>query len=391
MNIKDLIVSFVDLTRHVIFAQRGKVLFYYPQHFNRSADGTNPFFDSMLESCERNGIAYKQIEEPDYGTDKPRNPKAIRGDFFLLTVWAVRKVVKTLFPSQDMVDNEVKVAKIVDVLFLGRLRYKKYITISGSMFHLFPHIMDGSDVYDMQHGILYKHHYTFFDEKTLRLRPKFYAPHLHWLFWGEGYKDCFEKGEERYLTNKCHVIGYPIPTRVIQRQVHDKTLLVSLQLTNDASHERLLTLKNMLVETIEGLSECGVRILLKDHPRFNNCISLEDIYEQFANVEHTDCSLDELYGRVYLHVTYFSTTTFEFANYGVPTAFMHDEMSGETLHRFFYEVYGYPLYEGMSVADVVKRLEDSENNASDSIAVKRWYDRFYSPFDEKEFIRIINE
>lgn len=123
----------------------------------------------------------------------------------------------------------------------------------------------------------------------------------------------------------------------------------------------------------------------------NNCISLDDIYERFDNVEHTDCSLDELYDSVFLHVTYFSTTTFEFANYGVPTAFMHDEMSGETLHRFFYEEYGYPLYEGMSVADVVKRLEDSENNASDYIAVKRWYDRFYSPFDEKEFIRIINE
>ena len=56
--------------------RKPRVLFYYPQHFNRTDQGTNPFFDKLLETCDRHGVAYRLYEEPDRATDKPRNTKA---------------------------------------------------------------------------------------------------------------------------------------------------------------------------------------------------------------------------------------------------------------------------------------------------------------------------
>ena len=76
---RDVILSFFELAKNIIFARKAKVLFFYPQHFNRSSEGTNPFFDPMLRACEEYGISYKLVEEQS-GTTHPRNPNAIKGD-----------------------------------------------------------------------------------------------------------------------------------------------------------------------------------------------------------------------------------------------------------------------------------------------------------------------
>ena len=140
-----------------------KLLFYYPQHFNRSKNGTNPFFDRMLDICDREGIDYDILEEPDGETDKPRNVKASKADAFFWIVTAIRKIMATLFPNQDFYKREKKVAAVINLISAGRYRYEKYITISGSMYHLFASLNPNATVYDMQHGVLFKHHPTFFD------------------------------------------------------------------------------------------------------------------------------------------------------------------------------------------------------------------------------------
>ncbi len=72
------------------------LLFYYPQHFNRSDEYSNPFFDRMLDICDRHGISYDLIEEPDPATDKHRNPRARKGDVFFWTVTVIRKDRKSV-------------------------------------------------------------------------------------------------------------------------------------------------------------------------------------------------------------------------------------------------------------------------------------------------------
>ena len=366
-----------------------KILFYYPQHFNRSAAGTNPFFDPMLKACDEAGIKYDLYEEPDGGTDKPHNGKAKSAKCFYWTVTILRKLVSLICRKQDFYAREVHVAQILNLLTFGKWKYDRYITISGSMYHLFANLNPKAPVFDMQHGILYKHHPTFFDPQTFKLRPVFYRPNLHWLFFGEGYKECFVRGEEEHTDGKAHVVGCEMgqdDSSFGNPQSH--TILYSLQFTDDWTQDRLFRMKKLIEDSLEPLRGTGMKVLLRHHPRFNNVIPMDDIAERFDFVEYTSESLQELYKKTFLHVTYFSTTAFEFSSQGIPTVFLHCDDLGR-LERDFYEEFGYPLYDGLSITNVLERLKDEDNYREDSEKVKEWYRKFYSDFDKEKFLEIL--
>ena len=366
-----------------------ELLFYYPQHFNRTQAGTNPFFDAMLEACDRAGINYDLLEEPDGGTNKPRNPKAQKADSFYWTVIIIRKLLSIAFRKKDFYWREERAARLFNLITFGRYRYRRYITISGSMYFFFANLNPEAEVYDMQHGILYKHHPTFFDLTTLRLRPQYSKPNLHFLFWGKGYEDCFTKGDEEVLKGRTHVVGYPCKSTVTTCEgCREKSILVSLQFTHDVDAEGLESMKQALWKFLEETEPLGVKVILKNHPRYNNCIALDDLMARFPHAEMSSASLGELVGQTFLHVTYYSTTAFEFAEYGIPTFFlMADKL--QDFCRLFYDDFRYPLYAGQTIGEVMERLNDKSNYDADAATVRAWYDEFYSPFCEEEFLKLI--
>ena len=385
----DIIDSFWQLTWRVMLRRKRKVLFYYPQHFNRTAQGTNPFFDRLLETCNKYGISYHLIEEPDWGTDKPRNANALKGDAFFVLVTVIRKVVN-MFYHGDIWNNEKKVAVLINILTLGRLKYEKYITISGSMLHLFAAINDKGNVYDMQHGVLYKQQPTFFDEHE-RLRSQYYWHNLHWLFWGKGYERCFTRREEHLFKGRTHVTGYPIVSRANADKAAsaDKAVLLSLQFTRDADLLELEKQKALFEQALEYLNGMGVRVLLKHHPRYNDAISIDDWFSKYDFVELTSLSMQELMPKVMLQVTVHSTTSFEYAEVGVPSFFI-DPQGQLPQGTLFYSEYNYPLYKGMSIRQVVERLLNEDNCKQDSATVETWYRAFYDDYNEQVFLDIIN-
>lgn len=387
-KIIDIIISLYQLTTRVIFAKKAKVLFYYPQHFNRTAQATNPFFDRLLETCDSHVISYKLIEEPDWGTDKPRNDKAIKGDALFMLILVLRKVVG-LFSKKDFYKNEVVVARLLNLFTLGRLRYRRYITISGSMLHLFAALKDDCEVFDMQHGILYKQHPTFFDESE-HLRPQYYQRNLHWLMWGRGYDRCFCRGDEEVLAGRTHVVGYPIaPAKVDVEEMSDKIVLFSLQFTHDYQQHELEEHKKILEETLRQLQNCGVKVLLKHHPRYNNAIPIDDLIESFPFCRITKLSMQDLLTQTMLQVTFNSTTSFEYAEYGIPSFFIDPEArlpQGD----LFYSEYHYPLYKGMFISDVVSRLKLHDKAKEDATTVRAWYSEFYSDFNEQAFLKLLS-
>ena len=367
------------------------MLFYYPQHFNRMANGTNPYFDRLLETCDLHGISYLLVEEPDWGTDKPRNPKAIKGDVFFVVVTAVRKTVG-FFSHNDFWHNEQKVAVIINVLTLGRLRYRTYITISGSMLHLFGNINKNGIVYDMQHGILFKQHPTFFDANR-KLCPQYYQKNLQWLLWGRGYETCFIRGEEALFEGRTHVIGYPVPCIGLPSGPRDNTkactVVVSLQLTPDWSDKILQQNIRMIDDTLNTLAGLSIRVLLKHHPRYNNVISIDHLLDKYDFVGRTSLSMAELIPQTFLQVTVKSTTAFEYAEYGIPSFFI-DPKGFLPDGDLFYAEYQYPLYRQMTLRQVVERLQDAELYQKDSRIVKEWYRSFYDDYNEQAFLRIIS-
>ncbi len=369
------------------------ILFYYPQHFNRSEGGTNPFFDKLLNVCDLHGISYDLLEEPDSGTDKPRNNRAIKADSFFWTVTAVRKILKILLPRMSFFDREKYVALVVNAVTFGKYRYRNYITISGSMFHMFANLNHKAKVFDMQHGILYKEHPTFFEKQ--RLRPQFFRRNLHFLFWGKGYEENFVRGDEAVLAGRTHIVGYPVI--VDGRYNHSegpvdnsskRSVVVSLQFTNSLHAQGLEDMKYALARILDKITKLPVKVLLKHHPRYNNCIGIDDLLQKHRNVELTDLPLGDLLDKTLLHITFNSTTAFEFAQFGIPTYFIPCDGIPAT-GSLFYNEYGYPLYASDSITDIFARLTSPEGYRTDSDIVYRWYQRFYSPFDEAEFLKLI--
>ena len=367
------------------------MLFYYPQHFNRTTNRTNPFFDCLLGTCDRHGFSYLLIEEPDWNTDKPRNPKAIKGDAFFVIVTVIRKVV-SCFSHKDYWYNEQRVAVIINCLTLSRLKYRTYITISGSMLHLFGCMNKKGDVYDMQHGILYKRHPTFFDENLL-LRPSYFQENLHWLLWGKGYEACFIRGEEDLFAGRTHVIGYPVPCTGLRLGFKDRmeasVIVFSLQLTSDWSFDLLQQTVQMIDDTLQELDGLKIRVLLKHHPRFNNVVSIDYLLEKYDFVELTFLSLTDLVPHTLLQMTINSTTAFEYAEYGIPSFFI-DHGGVLANGALFYAEYQYPLYRHMTLRQVVERLQNAELFQEDSRTVKEWYRSFYDDYNEQAFLRIIS-
>lgn len=389
MSVKDIFISFWQLTTKVIFAKKPKVLFYYPQHFNRTAQATNPFFDRMLESCDKHGISYQLIEEPDWGTDKPRNPNAIKGDVLFVLITIIRKIVMKC-GVEDIIKRERITARMVNVLTFGRICNDRYVTISGSMLIIFLYLNEKAIVYDMQHGILYKQHPTLFDE-TEHIRPHMAAqPRWHWLMWGRGYDDCFRRGDEAVLAGRTHVVGYPIsPAAGPDKHFSGECILFSLQFTHDSLMPQLEKQKAKCEEVLRQLEGKGVKVLLKHHPRFNDAINIDDWKERFPFCELSMKSMTELLPEAMLQITFNSTTSFEYAEYGIPSYFIDPENELKQCDDLFYREYRYPLYKGMALSDVVDRLHDNKLRSEDAEVVRKWYREFYDEFNEREFLKLI--
>lgn len=361
--------------------RKPRVLFYYPQHFNRTVQGTNPFFDKLLETCDKHGVSYRLYEEPDGGTDKPRNPKARKADFFFWLVWFIRKIVK-IFNKEDFYHREKYVAKIVNVLTLGYFKHPVYVTISGSMYHLFSNLNPYANVYDAQHGVLMKSHRTFFDDNDI-LRQQYHKSNLHWMMWGDGYTDLFSRGEDS-LKGRVHTIGYPIAKNEDIEITKNKVALVSLQYTHDWDMPILERQKRLLDDTLSYFVGIGYKVLLRHHPRYNNVIAIDDVVEKYDFVTLTSLPFDQLIHKVSLHVTYNSTTAFEYAQYGIPTIFMTNR-DFPYKENMMYREFTYPLFENMSVRESLEYLQNSDVRQ----VMKNWYELFYSSFDEEAFLKLI--
>lgn len=368
-----------------------KVLFYYPRHFNRSAEGTNPFFDPLIQICVKTGLEYDVYEEPDTATNKPHNSNVKSASCFFWSVIIIRKLVRILMPKSSWYRREKVAAQIFNILTFGYWRYRKYVSISGSMEVFFLALNPKADVLEMQHGIDYSNKISYFDNCVLK--ESYQSQHWHLLSWGEGYRTCVIRGHENdyNLKNRVHVVGYPMyrllssPVRVLSGKF---TILFSFQFTHDWDFNKLKLYKQVIWDTLQMLEGVDCEVLFKHHPRYNNCIDLSDLYNRFSFAHETCEMLSSLQQKIDLHVTLNSTTAFEFAEVGIPSYFLHNAEYSQ-VDNLFYKEYSYPLYAGMNICEVVDHLKENSLYQMDSSSVMDWYKLFYSPLDENRFVALL--
>lgn len=384
----NILYSFIQLTKYILLGKKTDVILYYPQHFNRSTNGTNPYFDSIVEVCKENGVKYLIMEEPDSGTSNPRDSQCMKADAFFWIVTIMRKLIRVTHKGKNVVEIDAKIAHIWDITTFHKFRAKRYITISNSMINVLAELNPNGVVYDYQHGIIFNGHPGYFVEKD-SLVPSYAKSNRRVMLWGTLYRHAFDKAlfkDELYKRIK--VVGYPTQTSAIDIVSQERVnIVISLQITSDDEIWYKHSTK-MLYECLEQLEQSGRKVLLKHHPRFNNEVDLSDIITKYPFVEFTSKPLVELVPFTLFHITWSSTTSFEYANWGVPTYFLIDEVLpyGTTI---FYEQYRYPLYESMSLLEVLMRMADRQVYKNDCKIVKEWYDSAYTPFDKQQILKIL--
>lgn len=385
-----LIHSWGSISRHVLFGHRPDVILYYPQHFNRSKAGNNPYFSPIVALCEEHGIKYLMLEEPDGSTPYPRNPKAMKADALFWFVTIARKLLRILNKNVELVQIDRSIARFLDVVTLHKFRARRVITISNSMVDIFAALNSDSRVYDYQHGILFNGHEGYFEAPNRLCRS--YQDKRHCLMvWGSLYERAFRGVmTDDELKDRIKVAGYPMATPVTNTVCtpNRKYIVISLQITADGEMWYMHSPK-MLYKCLDQLQDLGYEVLLKHHPRFNKEVDLTDLQEKYPFVSFTKLPLGELASQTLLHITWSSTTCFEYANYGVPTFFLIDEVlhHGRTV---FYEQYFYPLYKGIPLREVVtKRLKEKALYAEDCQTVRAWYKSAYAPFDKELMLQIL--
>lgn len=383
-----LIQSFWALIKKVIsHADKPEVVFYYPRHFNRSADGTNPYFKPLIELCKKHGIKYIALEEPAAGY--PSDGESIKADAFVCLSVLMHRILINIF-GMSLHEADKRIGKIIDSLTFHRLRAKTYITISNSMIDVLGEINPLGNVYDLQHGIIYYGHPGYFlSEKELR--PEFQTANRHALLWGSLYKNNLRElpggidSDSKFI-----VVGYPLYKK-IDANVTDKkkVIMVSLQFTSDIAPNLTTHLLEMFEKFAETAVEQGYNLILKHHPRFAGEIDLNPLMLKYnGRISLSNASLDELAQKTMLHVTWGSTTTFEYAAYGVPTFLLYDDDFDWATPQF-YGQYVYPLYRDMTTAQVLERLDDRQAYIDDCRAVKDWYESAYSPLNEDLLLKIL--
>ena len=386
--IKGNLLSIYEIGKYLITLKRPKVIFVAPQHFNRNAKKQNPYFEKFIVSCEINNIPYIKIESPEYGGFQPHDCSSIRIDILFWLMMLLRKIfIKMQGRDDRMVDQ--KVAKIINAITFGRFKAPCYITMAGLFIEMFQEMCPKSTVCDLQHGIIYQGHPGYFDDKG-DLAESLDAPNCKLLVWGERIRQFFvENCKNNDIIEKVIVVGYPLNAPVAKKDCKaNKTIVISLQFTYSLTERQRNDMRDMLDEVLAIIDRQNFIIKLKHHPRFNNSIDLAKVLERHPKAEITNQTLDELADETFLHITWSSTTVFEFASYGIPSFIISDKRYplGENI---YYDQFGYPLFYGIPLDEAISDLMHNRKVLTNEIT--KWYSSIYATFDEDLILSLMKK
>ena len=345
------------------------VIFYAPSHFNRGEYYENQFFKPLISSCKKNNISYLILEEPSKGQHS-RNNKSIPFDFIFLLIIILRKWMKV---ENDIIATENKIGVLLSNTLFRNFRYKNYIVLSKSMISVFSTINKEAKLFDLQHGIIFTNKSDYFSNNILS--PHLERNNVSLLLSGSKFKELLVKnGESNFVENNAHVIGVEVENKFLHKEAN-KHVLVTLQFTEDHTNSQ----NKKLLEELEFVIDENRDLIfyLRNHPRFNNEVDLTRLYE-FENVQRANSDLYSNFPKCSLHLTAYSTTTFECALLGIPTVFMQclsDEFS------MFKKDYDYPF--NYSLVEVLNNYINCSNK------VNNWAKSYYSDFNEDKFIKCL--
>ena len=356
--------SFFYFSKLFLIKNKVDVVFYYPQHFNRGKKGENLFFEPLYLACENNNLSYLVFEEVDLTSDKSRNKGAIPFDFIFYSILVLRKFKLT----------DLSIGKILSKTFLRGLSFNNYIVLSQSMVEVFRGVDENAKLFDLQHGIIHSKKENYIEHN--KVSDRILDNKIQLLLSGLWYKNLLsESDKSNYLKDNTHVIGISKMHTEILYKSSNRNILVTLQFTKDHSEKKN---KILLIELDEFISDHPeYTFYLKNHPRFNNEVDLKVLADK-KNTKQAPAQLTDCFQLCSIHLTSYSTTTFECARFGIPTVFL---TSLQNNFNMFQTDFNYPLNLNL------KKMMLNYNYCSS--VVKEWESQFYSTFNEIKFTSLL--
>lgn len=370
-----IIKSFVHFTLQVFSKKKVDVVFYYPQHFNKSKEGNIPFFEQLTSSCKDNGLSYVLFEEPDINVSNHRNNQAIPFDFPWLLVLFLRKAL-SLVSKQKIREREQKIGEILKKTIFRNFYFENYVVLSQSMLGVFRGLGPTAKLFELQHGIIHAKKESYIHAEAVA--QTIADNQVNLLFSGTGFQSALASANSYYAKHAA-VIGSHKVTISKPFTTFNGNILISLQFTRDHSLELNQELFKNLQQFLQEYAATDWTFYLKNHPRFNNEVPVDKLLQQ-QNVREAPELLSECFECCSMHVTAYSTTSFEAASLGIPTCFL--SVNGG--HDYFRKDFDYPF-----IDKTLEELVDSYTDLAEPL--KDWYANFYDSFSESAFLRALNK
>jgi len=369
MRLHYFLCSFFYFIKLAFIKKHYSIIFYAPHHFNRGKNSENIFFKNLLDSCKTHNISFLFLEEPDVYSNQKRSNIAVPFDFIYYLIVFLRKFMNS---DVSYIDNDKKIGAFIRKIFFKNITFDNYITLSQSMLSFFNGVSSDAKQFDLQHGTVHavKRSYLYNGKVSINLREN----DVTLLLNGTGYKDILLKNDmSNYFQNHVQVIGAS-SVNDIPISLLNKNVLVTLQFTHDHSEYENKLIADSLEIHIK--KESSFHFYLKSHPRFNNEIDLSR-FLSLPNVSLTSESLTDIFSKCSLHLTSYSSVTFEASLHAIPTCFLQLDPIKMSI---FNTQYNYPFYNYL--------LSDLYNNYSFcSLEAQKWAKEFYQPFCEESFLK----
>lgn len=365
-----------------------QVLLYYPQHFNRDTNNENPLFRPFLKFCEAKDISYKLVEEADKNCIKPKNPGAVKFNIFFVLVF--RKLIP-LFLFQNFELREQFIGKVYRVFTANYYAAEVVFTLSNSLGGFWRGYNPKARIIDYQHGLINTDQTGFF--KNGKAPQHISENSKEVAVWGRNFKAMFDKDQE-YYANKVHVLGYFLEQKVLNNRFQGRDKIVfTLQFMPDLGDEMNTTMLDLLKAAISQFEKLSIEkrpsIILKNHPRHNQVLDLETIFEDFDFVQVWPDDVDIDAKGILINATCFSTAAFEMAQNGVPSYFLYNRELPQGQNIFLND-YNYPLQKKESLLDFWVTYQNNPNQwIQHSKIVTEWVQNFFEPFDNERLWQLI--
>ena len=375
-----------------------KVVFIQPGQFLRTSRKTNPFFDPIIDVCQKNGIEWSIWLPKGSESGYPREHVCFYHVISICDCWFWR-FMHVFFPW-------LSVARVHYLFgcfarpFCRAWREADFVITNAFAFaNELVGIRGNRRIADVQHGVIYSRHLGYFSQSgVLRLELQKYANYSFW-FYGPGYANCFFKNPEnhRWLDGRVKVVGDvvragkdAVPADAVANTPAKRHLIVlANQMTPDDDAENGLALKRVYERWLDEMTDVvaahpNVKVVLRNHPRFGNVVDLSDWKLKYPWLGADQRPFDEVFPESICCVTINSTTVFDAIPYGCPSVLIDGHDAG--WRNIMVDEYDYPCGQ-LTVRELLSQSPNEQENMRQRL--KKWYNTHYTPFDAERALRLI--